>query len=137
MDTLSSGLKRPAAGDKGSVFWDAMKDNVTWMDTHTHNGETGDFLDSSQAPGVAGTALAAVDWVLVGNGIYRQLVTMPNITGSSPAAAMNIDSFKPVFRFSGGSYAGEETPLKILKVSASTYYVYINDNTQALTVVYT
>lgn len=137
MEELTYGYLKPGPGDKGSAFWDALRQDIQKMNDHKHDGETGSLLDSSNVSAVVGTTIAAADWgTVLGNGLYRQLVTMPYITGSSPQVRMDYDTYRPVFRFSGGSFDGQEASLTTTKVSDSTYYVYCNDNTQALTVIY-
>ena len=36
--TLSYGFVRPATGDKGSVFFPALEDNITQLNSHDHDG---------------------------------------------------------------------------------------------------
>jgi len=136
MQTLSKGIKRPEAGDLGAVFFDALESNFQTQNDHTHRGEDSEFLDSSAVVAKTGS-LSSSDWVLVNNGIYRQLVTMPVIVGSSPSAKMQFDSYVPSFRFVGGSYAGQNVALKVEKVSSDTFYAFINDSSQSLLILYT
>jgi len=66
--------------------------------------------------------------VATSGGTYRQLVsTPPNVA---------LDDYGLCFRISGGGSDGFEIHPTVEKVSSSSYYVYINDNTLDLTVLY-
>jgi len=121
--TLTYGQIVPATGDTGATFWSNLEDNFTRIDSHDHDGSNSKQLTVSSVTGVTDT-IASGSWALVANGIYRQLVTMP--TG------MNYDDFNPVFRDASGHILF----LTVEKNSVSSYYVYINDNSVTLTVLY-
>lgn len=135
MQTLTYGRKKPEAGDLGSVWFPALQDNVVKDDAHRHDGEDSPFLDATSVRRKT-QSISSASWALVANGIYKQTIQMPAIPTASPAANMQFDSYVPSFRFVGGSFAGQNADLKVVKVTAETYDVYINDNTQNLLAFY-
>lgn len=120
--TLTYGLKRPADGDLGSVWFDALEDNITQLDAHTHDGTTSARLTSKSVTKVT-AAIASGSWSASG-ALYKQTITMP--------AGMNYDDFGLEFR-EGNDHVIYPT---VEKVTATTYDVYVNDNTLDLTVLY-
>lgn len=126
MITLTYGFKQPQTGDKGSVFFPALEDNIEALNDHTHNGTNSAKLTAAASVVVSQSILAA-SWVATSNGTYRQLVTIP---GTLTAVSDVRVSFRDATTL-------DEYHLKVEKASATTYYVYINDNSIALTAVYT
>lgn len=123
MLTLTYGFKKPQNGDKGSVFWDALALNCQLVNDHTHDG-----TNSAKLTAFATTAYTqplAGPWVLVANGVYRQLVTV--------ASGHLVDDYNISFRDTTSGYA---YLLSYEKVSSTTFYVYINDNSVSVTAVY-
>jgi hypothetical protein len=125
MITLTYDFEKPETGDKGDVFFPALEDNVQKLNDHTHNGVNSAKITSSSVTTTTQAILAA-GWVSQGGGTYRQLVTM---SGS----LLYNDYFINVKLTSSGH---QVFPV-IEKVSANTFYVYINDNTLDLTLYYT
>lgn len=126
MDTLSYGYKRPETPDRGNVFFPALEDDITQLNDHYHNG-----TDSAPIPVTSLTkttqAIAAASWSATSGGRYRQEVTMP--------AGFTYANSTIRFFLNGGS-----TQICYLRTevgsAANKYYVYINDNTLALTALY-
>lgn len=127
MQTLTYGLQLPETGDKGSIFFPALEDNITQLDGHSHNGTDSAFIPSSSLLLTTQSILAA-NWVAYGSGIgtYRQLVTMPG--------TLTFDL--QVIHFRDASTGNYYQGLTLEKASANTYYVYINDSTVSLTAYY-
>ena len=123
MRTLTYGLQVPETGDKGDVIFPAMEANIEQLDAHAHNGSDSPKLDRKAIDSISQTALAA-SWASQGNGIYRQTITMP--------AGLLFDTVSIETRLS----TGEVVDLEIEKVTANTFYLYINDNTQTVTILY-
>jgi len=124
MQTLTYGLKKPQTGDLGPEVFPALEANITQLDAHNHDGANSPLLNPKNILGTTQSILAA-SWVSTGSaGEYRQLVTVP--TG------FLFDRVQISFRTSAGSYVYPT----VEKVSSTTYYVYTNDNTLALTAVY-
>jgi len=123
MLTLSFGFKKPENNDRGATVFTALEDNIQQLNDHTHDGTDSAKLSSSALELVSQT-LANTDWVASTNDLYRQLVTLP--------AALNFDTLSLQCRLSDGSVFFPT----VEKVSTSQFYLYINDNTQNVTVIY-
>lgn len=114
---LSYGVKKPETGDKGSVFFPALEDDMQYLNDHTHDGTQGAPIPATSIAPVKQSLLAA-DWVSDGAGGYRQLVTVANGKG--------FDDIDITFKDNATSqvlYLGTE------KASSTSYYVYCNDAT--------
>ena len=118
--TLSKGYIKPANPDTGDVFWNALAADIQLMNDHVHDGVTGAIL-----PAVSQSILAA-NWTAVSGqpGTYSQVVTLPS--------ALAFGTIQMNFRLTNGTYINPT----ITQVSSSQYTIFINDNTQALTAVY-
>jgi len=116
MLTLSFGVKRPQTGDKGTVFWPAMEDNFQQLNDHTHDGSDSSQLTSASVT-AATQSISAAGWVANGN-TYRQLVTM--------TVGFNYDDYLIIFR---ESVTKQQMFLAVERNSATSFYVYCNDNT--------
>lgn len=125
MQTLSYGFKKPETGDTGSVFFPALEDNITQLNDHNHDGTDSAKIPSSSST-VVTASVAAASWVATANGTYRQLLTIP-------AAITAVTDVAISFR---DSTTMDPYYLKVEKVSSTTFYAYINDNSVTLTVVY-
>lgn len=125
MQILSFLFKKPQTGDKGSVFWPALEDDIQQLNDHTHNGSNSSRIASS-AVAATTQAISAAGWVAQGGGIYRQLVTMPG--------TILFDEY--IVDFKNQASPKERLFLSTEKVTSNTYYVFINDNTVAITAYY-
>lgn len=117
MNILTYLFKKPQTGDKGSVFWPALEDDIQQMNDHTHNGSDSAPLTSASVTAVLQTVTSA-GWASQGGGTYRQLVTMPGtlVYNNYDIVIKNNDATR------------ERLFLAIEKVSSNTFYVYCNDN---------
>lgn len=122
--TLTYGFVKPQSGDRGSVFFPDLEDDIQQLNDHTHNGVNSSKLTASSSDAVSAN-ITAVGWVVSGSG-YRQLVTVPS--------GMTVDLMNVSFR---ESVTGDLMLLGWTKNSSTTYYVYINDNSLDLKAVYT
>jgi len=120
MNILSYGVKQPQTGDKGSVFFPALEDDLEYLNDHTHDGVEGAPIPATNIEAVKQNILAA-GWLAVANGIYRQLVTVAN--------GKNYDDMDITFRDATSKVT---YLLHTEKVSTTTYYVYINDSSISL-----
>lgn len=121
MLTLSHGFKKPQNGiDSGSTWFPAMETNAQLLNDHTHN-----LTDSAQLAVTAQSILAA-NWVAasVGGGLYQQTITMP--------AGFLYDVTDIRFRVS----TGEIFVPTVIRASSTTYQIFINDNSLAVTAFY-
>lgn len=125
--TTTYGYKKPINGERGSVFYPALNDNFQRLNDHTHDGVNSAPIPAANITKGSASILAA-SWVSLGGGNYRQLVTTPS--------GVTVDNMIPKFFCTGGAEDGHQILPSIEKVSSTTYYVYINDNTQTLTVKY-
>lgn len=123
MITLSFGFKKPETNDKGDVVFPALEDNIQQLNDHTHNGTNSAKLTAASLDPLS-EVLSNTNWVASTNDLFRQLVTLP--------ASLSYDLVVIQCRLSDGSIFHPT----LERVSVSQYYVYINDNTQNVTVMY-
>lgn len=129
MLTLSYGYQKPQNGDKGSLFYPALAANSQQCNDHNHDGTNTQKLTAQSITAVAGTILIA-GWLAapIAGGLYRQLITMP--------PNMNFDNYGIQIQIASGANSGHRVLPSIEKVSATTYYVYSNDNSADWTILY-
>lgn len=124
MLTLSKGFKKPQDGDKGSVFWDALEDDIQQLNDHTHNGANSSKLETSAV--TAKIQEITASWGSISDGRYSKVVTLPS--------GYLFDEIMISFR---DWTTGNHYSLQVDKVSSNSYRVYTNDNTLHLAAVYT
>ena len=123
--TLTYGYILPQTGDRGSVFFPALEDNIQQVNDHDHDGSNSALLSTASSV-VLTTDVPSGSWATPSNGIYSQVVTLP--------ASLSFDNINISFRV----YAtGEKAYLKYVKLTASTFRVYCNDSSIRFTAVYT
>lgn len=124
MLTLTYGLKIPQTSDSSSAIFDAIEDDITQIDGHTHNGSDSPALTAQSIVGVTQT-ISSASWSASGaTGHYRQQVTLP--------AGFSFDTVQISFRTTAGAYISPT----VEKVSATQYYVYTTNNTIDFAAVY-
>lgn len=128
--TLSYGFIKPATGDLGSVFFPALETDIQSLNDHTHNGTNSARLTAASSLVVTQTISAASWGATIGGGLYRQLITIPAALSSY---AGTYDNHSVQFRNAANGRILMLTPEK---VSTTTYYIYVNDNTLDLTAVW-
>lgn len=116
--TLTYGRKKPISGERGATVFTSLEDNITRDDAHSHNGTDSARLNPKDFSKTH-TTLASGSWVAVAGqtGTYRQLLTLP--------AGYTLLDVVPKFYISTGTIIYPSVEY----VSATTAYVYINDNT--------
>lgn len=129
-ETLSYGFVKPVTGDKGSVFWPALEDNIDQLNDHTHNGTNSSKITAAASVAVTQSVLAA-GWGSLSGGLYRQTVTIP---AALTASGGTYDSYAIEIRNAAN---GRKMFLQTEKVTSTTFYVWCNDSAINLTVVYT
>ena len=123
MLTLSNGFKKPETGDKGSIFFAALEDNIDQVNSHSHNGTDSEKLSTISSNVLTSDVLAA-SWAADGN-TYKQSIIMPagivydNVTISYKEAVTH-----------------EIAHLKTVKTATDTFDVYCNDSTKSFKAVY-
>lgn len=127
MQTLTYGLKLPENGDKGSIWFPALEDDITQLDGHSHNGTDSAKLTTASINNTTQSILA-VNWVAVGDGTgrYYQNITLP--------AALSYDTINISFKTTAATV--DPLLLDVEKITASSYKVFINDNSLSLTAIY-
>lgn len=114
--TLDHGLVKPANLDRGATWFPQLAANVQYQS---------DILSNS-------SVIAAAGWGSdLGGGNYRQIVTIPTILTVSPKS-FTFDTLGIEIR----TAAGVKCAAKVEKISATTFYVYTNDNTVDLVAIY-
>ena len=125
--TLTYGRKLPLDGER--THWESQEYNIQRDDAHTHDGS-----DSAPIPVKnlthGSSTLALADWAAVAGqaGTYKQTVTVPS--------GYTEGSFTKTCFINSGSEAGSIFYPTIVNLSASTFDVYINDNTVDVKIVY-
>ncbi len=124
MLTLSFGFKKPENGDLGSIVFPALEDNIQQLNDHSHDGvDSTKIVSGSLDP--TQVSIAAGSWVLVGNGLYKQTITLPG--------TLTYDKTSFTVKLSGTGHLVHPT---IEKVSATQYDIYTNDNSVGFEVSY-
>lgn len=126
--TLTYGRVKPATGDKGSVFFPALEDNITTNDAHNHEGTNSPKLNPEAITAKTAT-IANADWNLVANGIYKDTITVPS-------GITEVDNHTILFRIASGTDDGCFVPLRYERLTATTFDVFINDNSVDVKIIY-
>lgn len=122
--TLTYGYKLPQDGDRGSTWFPDLAFDIQRLNDHSHDGQNSAPINSINITSTTQNILAA-SWVATSDGIYRQLITVPN--------GKLYDNSVIIFR---NTATKSQMFLGVEKVSATTYYAYINDNTVNVTAYY-
>jgi hypothetical protein len=124
MLTLTYGYKKPQTNDRGNVFFSPLEVNIQQLNDHYHNGTDSALIPVASLTKSSASILAA-SWSATSGGRYRQEITLP--AGFTYA--------NTTIRFV--TAAGNMAFLTVeLGSAANKYYVYVNDNTLALTALY-
>lgn len=121
----SNGYYKPNNGDRGT-WWTDLNSNTQRLNDHTHDGNDSEPIPTSNLT-KGSLSVSAASWAAVAGqaGTYRQLCT--HATGYSfPTACMTFYL----------TSSGHQIFPSIEKVSNSTFYIYINDNTLDVVVKY-
>ena len=124
MLTLSNGFQQPEIGDRGGVFFPGLEANIQQVNDHNHNGVNSERITSEAIIALSdSTSLIPVNWVLQASGIWRAPVTMPG-------ALLFADTTIQLRTNNRFLYADVEN------ITINTFYVYVNDPTLTVTVLY-
>lgn len=116
MQTLSYGFKLPENGDKGSVWFPALSDNIQQLNDHDHDGVDSAIISAKSI--LKGTVtIQSASWTADGTGRYKQTVTVP--TG------FNMDDFSITVRLQNSHIIHPS----IDRVSSTSFIIYTPDNT--------
>lgn len=122
MQTLSNGYLLPDTGDRGSTWFPALESNIQKINDHNHNGSNSEKLTSESVVSTTQQIIPG-DWALQGNGLYRATVLMPG--------SLEFDTKLISLRTNNKIVLGD-----IQRVTANSFYVFVNDNTLTVDVVY-
>lgn len=125
METLSYGYFKPETGDKGSVWFPAMEANMERLNDHNHDGTDSALLPPSSISKFSGS-ISSGSWSSAGGGNYSQDITVP-------AGISEINNYFIKFYVTSTGY---QLHLTWERLTATTYRVYINDNSLSLTAIY-
>ena len=122
--TLSNGYIKPDTGDRGGTFFPDLESNIVRVNGHNHKGTDSEKLDPESFAGLTDTtSLVPANWVLHTNGLYRAPVTMP---GNKEFDTTTIN-----LRLGNNPLYGD-----IEKITANTFYAYVNDPSISVTILY-
>lgn len=122
MLTIQYGYKLPQNTDTGDQFFPALEFDIQRLATHSHNG-----VDSAPVAVTSQNILSAnwvADDIIVGSGLYFQVITMP--TG------FLYDSCDIWFRLSTGEFVYPS----ITRTDANKYRVWTNNNALSYVALY-
>jgi hypothetical protein len=98
MITLRYGRRKPENGNKGSIVFSALSDNIDLDDSHDHNDVNSPKIKSFNL-NKGSRSIAAGDYVLdPDSGWYAAEVAMPS--------GYSLDTCNPYFFVVGGDYGG-------------------------------
>lgn len=124
METLSNGYQKPADGDRGSVFWDALRNNAQKTNDHVHDGATGVAIASKYLSRQT-AAVSASTWVATGD-MFKKAITMPSgyTWGACEILAFLHTDSSQIFP-------------KMVKTGASAFDLYMPTDNVAVDLLYT
>lgn len=118
MLTLTFGFKKPETGDKGTVFFPALEDNIQQLNDHNHDGVNSSKLPATSIEAISQDVLSG-SFADLGDDIHRALVTMPG--------SLQFDTSTMQFEINSGADTGFRFFPSYQKVSANTFYVFMNE----------
>jgi len=123
--TLSKGYKKPDTGDRGSVWFKNLEDNIDQINDHEHDGTDGEKVKSKNISSTT-SAIASADWGAdSGGSTYAATVTFPSGVTYENHTLTFIDDA-----------TGDQIFPTVTKASSTTMTVTVNDNSLDLTIVY-
>lgn len=123
MIVLSYGFKLPESGDRGSIWFPALEDDIQQLNDHTHDGSNSAALAATAIQ--SGTvSVPSGSWASDGTGRYKQTVTCP--------AGFTMDYHIQIVIASSGNLIHPT----IEKLSGTTFRIYTLDNTLTYTAVF-
>lgn len=126
--TLSRGFKRPDTGDRGTSWFQDLSDDITQLNSHTHNGIDSEKVNVSAIVKQSQTLLNSAWGADLGGSTYKQSVTMP-------AGLVFTDSQITFINVTGANLGTTIYPT-VNQTGVSAFDVLVNDNTMTVRVVY-
>lgn len=123
--TLSKGYKKPETGDRGSVWFSNLEDNIDLVNSHEHDGTDGEKVKSKNITATT-SSIASGSWGAdSGGSTYSATVTFPTGVTFENHTMIFIDDA-----------TGDHIFPTVSKASSTTMTVTVNDNSLDLTIVY-
>lgn len=116
MQTLSKGFKLPETGDLGSVWFPAMEDNITQLNSHDHDGSDSAKIDAINLVSTNATqTVASGSFADQGDGYWRATVTVPSslTLANFCVTVRDPTTLEPIY-------------LRMVKLSSTQFYLYTN-----------
>jgi hypothetical protein len=125
METTSYGYGIPEALDLASVWMQALADNWERISDHDHDGVDSPALTAAALSKFTST-ITSGSWSAGSGGMYSQTITVP-------AAVLEFNSFDIYVYVTS---TGERIYPGIVRASATTWTITVNDNSLNLTAKY-
>jgi hypothetical protein len=123
--TLSKGYKKPDTGDRGSIWFKNLEDNIDRINSHDHDGTNSEKVTSKNIVATT-SAIASGDWGAdQGGSTYLATVTL--------ASGVTFENHSLTFIDDSN---GARLHPTVRKTSSTTFTVSVNDNTLDITIVY-
>lgn len=123
MQTLTYGYKKPETNDKGSIVFPALEGDIQQLNDHNHDGTNSALIPSSSLV-IATQSVLHGAWVDQGGGTWRQQVTL--------LPGYDFDKISLTVRNAHGDYMYPT----VERVSNTQIYIYVNDPTMDLNLIY-
>jgi hypothetical protein len=130
---LSYGYQLPQSGDRGTIVFDALEDNITQLNSHDHDGTDSDRIDAFSLARST-VAVTSASWNVSGS-YFKKTVTFP--TGFSVANGSEYTKANIRFFFNGGTYDNQECYPKTNRLTDTTFELFSIVNNQAFDVLFT
>lgn len=127
-DTLSNGYKNPETGDRGTSWFADLNFDIERLNDHNHDGSNSEQISAKYITKSSATIASGAWGADLGGSSYKQTITLPS--------GFTFDDTEMKFKISGGALDGRVFYPTVIKITATTYDIYINDNTQAVLVTY-
>ena len=130
MNLSKYGYEIPEAGDESSTEWQpGITKNWERLNNHSHNGIDSAKIAFANIQKVS-TLVYQADWVATGNGDYSAIVNLP--------AGYTFNNTTMVFTISTVGHTDEGARIYpgIVKISNTSFNVFVNDNTIDLEVLF-
>lgn len=122
--TTAYGYKIMESGDLAAVWMEDIPDNFERLSDHNHDGSNSRALTPNAITKYSSTITNS--WASVSGGHYKQTITVP-------AGVSEINDFDIMFYVTS---TGERIYPGVTRVSATTYDVFVSDNSLQLTAKY-
>lgn len=122
---LSNGYIKPESGDKGSSFFPQLEQNIQRVNDHNHDGVNSNKIPPSSLAFFSSDILNS-NWGSPVNGVYSQVITVPG-------SIAEVNDYDVHFYNTSN---GHRLLLSMERQTATTYRVYINDNSLNIKAIY-